>query len=75
MQERDKLLEEVRSLKLTVANGGQGDQQDSDSDVRYLRSKVFHYEKLVTTLEQDKNSLSVKYTMASEHMKLMEASL
>ena len=42
--ERDTLLEEIRKLKLE--NGSDGMQE-----LRYLKTKVFHYEALVAKLE------------------------
>ena len=72
MSERDQLLEEIRTLKL----GGQLPAiEGNGNETRYLKTKVYHFEKLVERLENEKSQLQIQCTMAKEHQKLLEQQL
>jgi len=45
MTEREQLVEEIRRLKIEGVNS---------LDIRYLQTKLFHFEKLVEKLENEK---------------------
>jgi hypothetical protein len=40
-----------------------------------LKTKVYHFEKLVERLENEKSQLQIQCTMAKEHQKLLEQQL
>lgn len=68
-EERDRLLDENAQMRV---NGGSvgvaGDKGDdgASSTVRYLRSKIYHFEKTVERLEKERSQLTVRSTMAEE---------
>ena len=46
--------------------------KDGDPNlVRYLRSKIYHFERTVERLEKERSGLTVRATMAEEQLKVL----
>lgn len=76
--ERDRLLEENAKIRsgdsIDYSSPASGEKADA-SLVRYLRSKIYHFEKTVERLERERSSLTVRATMAEEQLKVLQAHL
>lgn len=51
-KEHERLVEEIRQLKLEKPG-----INSNGEDVRYFKSKIYHYDKLVAKLESEKGTL------------------
>lgn len=63
-EERDRLLDENAQMRVNGPKDGGAD--GASSTVRYLRSKIYHFEKTVERLEKERSQLTVRATMAEE---------
>ena len=52
-EERDRLLDE--NTKMNIKTSSAAPSKDDSSTVRYLRSKIFHFEKTVERLEKERS--------------------
>ena len=69
--ERDRLLEEKAGGKAPAS----GDKGGDASAVKYLRSKLYHFEKTVERLERERSGLQVRATMAEEQLRVLQQHL
>lgn len=56
-EERDRLLDENAQMRVNGGSVAAGDKVDdgASSTVRYLRSKIYHFEKTVERLEKERS--------------------
>jgi len=71
-EERDRLIEE--NMRLKSGDYDEEEQVEKTSHnptlVKYLRSKIYHFERAVEKLEKERSMLSVRATMAEEQLKV-----
>ena len=58
--------------KAAAGQGPASGKGDDPSMVRYLRSKLYHFEKTVERLEKERSALTVRATMAEEQLKVLQ---
>lgn len=73
--ERDRLLDENAKLRSEMPMGGNAGEggESGQNLVKYLRSKIYHFEKTVERLEKERSSLTVRATMAEEQLKVLQS--
>jgi len=75
-EERDRLLDENAQMRVNGGSPGSAGKDDgASSTVRYLRSKIYHFEKTVERLEKERSQLTVRATMAEEQLKVLQTHL
>ena len=69
-EERDRLLDENAQMRVKGVNTSvtepDSKEGSASSTVRYLRSKIYHFEKTVERIEKERSQLTVRSTMAEE---------
>lgn len=68
------MLEENARMRSGLDDSLTGSTSNKDGDpsmVRYLRSKIYHFERTVERLEKERSALTVRATMAEEQLKVL----
>ena len=70
-EERDRLLEENARMRSGLDESSTNPKDGDPNVIRYLRSKIYHFERTVERLEKERSGLTVRATMAEEQLKVL----